>query len=1208
MNSTDLTHAICAAALLIAASVRGPAQETTPALADRSPDKPSTYRLPGLDIDFKEKVVDIQATVCLREGLLELVACAKGTKEHESIIAIQARPSHIHAALLLLGAEPGAPALMKLDDAERNVWVPISPRGSEVDAYLVITDTNGQLTERPISDFIMRRELGEQGLTKRTGFPTNTFVFAGSRLVDSAGGPSRYSSDRSGNVLSIMHFGDELLCLPEAGRESNGPPQWEVDGERLPEVGSKAVLRLRPRAVAGHRAPNDTTPTVSATVAAPQLGAPFRDGAVLQRGMPVPVWGWGAPNAAIKVEFGGQTADTVADPRGEWSLELAPLEASFAPRRLVVSSDKDDEIVVEDVLVGEVWLASGQSNMQWKVHKSSCSKLRVEPRGEVAPIREFEVTSVVAMLHPIERADGAWKVGDYGQYSAIGFAFAHRLYHELQVPIGILNCSFSQTAIQAWVPRVGFRDGSSDYTKAIYKRILETDPATPDHKSAWDAFYGDLQRTLEENRGRMERAETPVAISTRTPGNLSDNRDASWLFNGRMNPVVPYALRGAIWNQGYANAGEGLPYYENLHSLVRGWRLRWDRPGLPVYFHQFYCPGKSELGRPSIDPTAEMRLGTWRARDIPGTGMASQIDITGSIHYWNKAVPGQRLALHALKNQYGREVVADGPMFKSYAVDGDKLVVSVEHADRGLVVAETGSNADRRNKEGTGFADPRVVPDGDSAVKLFYLAGADRVWHPARVELDGEKIVLTSPAVTAPRGVSYATGGVGFQPNIYNRALLPMTPFIYYDHEPVTAATWPDDRLEIAGDEVDPTMVGKKHEWRKMPLLSPQFRDGAVLQAGVPITFWGSAVHDHGYEAEGEAVIQFSFAGINETINVRSDPRIVDLRPGQCRFASGKDWRLTVPPMEASAEPKTLTVTFLIDGEVAHQRVCKDIVVGDVWYVAAPQARFQLPELKPSSGIVRVMKRRANRSSHPAPSRYSVCVSRTPKNRYACRWEPATDGLAAVLGHHIHAKTGRPVGIILMQNTVPRGGANPELDSWIPMAALSSAPSLRSDYEDLAAVIPGNRFYDANVGRYIAEWKRYWGGYVPQMIRTGAVPDGVAWGSFPTLSASVTSDASRTYNVLVHPFSFTRTRGIVFLSSPEMVAGDQGAAFGEQLSTLANSWRRRIGGADARFIYTTPDRSLAPRITAATGIEGEVTAVVTDDWTKIDAVIDAVTR
>ena len=323
-----------------------------------------------------------------------------------------------------------------------------------------------------------------------------------------------------------------------------------------------------------------------------ELGAPFRDNAILQRNMPVPVWGWSKPGTKLTADFAGQKKATTAGKDGKWMLTLSEFEASFEPREMTISDNQSNQVVIRNILVGEVWLASGQSNLQWKVQKSSSNRLQVQPRGNVAPIREFEVTSVVAMLHPIERADGAWKNGDYGNYSAIAFAFAHKLYDELNVPIGILNCSFSQTAIQAWVPREGFRDGEDEYTRAIYRKILETDPTTPEHNAAWNAFYQNIENTLKENTQRVENGETAQAVSTRSPGNMNGNRDASWLFNGRLNPLVPYAIRGGIWNQGYANMGEGLPYYNNLQSLIRGWRLVWDRPELPVYFHQFYCPAQ----------------------------------------------------------------------------------------------------------------------------------------------------------------------------------------------------------------------------------------------------------------------------------------------------------------------------------------------------------------------------------------------------------------------------------------------------------------------------------------------------------------------------------------------------------------------------------------------------------------------------------------
>jgi len=957
-------------------------------------------------------------------------------------------------------------------------------------------------------------------------------------------------------------------------------------------------------------------------VGALELGTPFADNAILQRGMPVPIWGWSEPGEKVTVAFAGQRQQATAGKDGKWMVRLDALEASSAPRELTVTV-AGKSVTLKNVLVGEVWVASGQSNMQWLANKCDVGRVlqkqiaeRVKTGEESAPlIREAKVTDVFATQQPIERATGEWSL-EQGDYSAIAFAFAYDLHRELGVPIGILNCSFSQTSIQAWTPREGFAAGEDAYTKAIHQRVLASDPNTPEHRRAWDAFYAGIESTMRSNQQRLAAGKAAVSIDTKTPGNTQGNRDATWLFNARMNPMIPYAVRGAIWNQGYANMNEGLVYYNNLHSLVRGWRARWDRPELPVYFHQFYSNAMKPdtPNHPRIGGPAEMRLGTWLARDIPQSGMASQIDITGGIHYHCKTTPGKRLARHALKNQYGRELVADGPMFRSYAVEGNELTVSFDHAEGGLVVAETGSTSKQ-------IATPTPIDNGADQVHLFHLAGEDRVWHPATLRIDGERVVLSAPGVPRPRGVAYATGGVGFQPNLYNQALLPMTPFIQFDQKMVTRDSWPDDALKIHGHTPDANAVGLKQEWAKMPILSTQFRDNAVLQAGVPITFFGSALHDYGTEAEGEGVIHFRFGDLEKTIPVRDDPdkpsnpNLVTLGWDETRGSSWREWRHTVPAMPATSEPRTLHVSFTIDGELAHERICTNIVVGDVWYVAAPQLKWKLPEAKPgatAAGMVRVMQRKAKRSTHPKASRYSVCVSRTPKNRFASEWLPADDvrvhGMARLLGQRIHAKTSQPVGIIFMQNIAPKDGGNPDFSSWIPLRDLQHAPSLRADYEDLAAVLPGTPQYDANVQRYLGAWKSYWNDYVPEMAASRSVPDGAAWGSMPALAADVSSSAGQTYNVLTHSFTPASLKGIVFLTSPDALKHEQA---GEQFSVLAKAWTDRFQAPgrfhapdSPGFYFTWPGDGLDPerKTPAGAGLQ----PILIEDWLDADRVLEAI--
>lgn len=939
------------------------------------------------------------------------------------------------------------------------------------------------------------------------------------------------------------------------------------------------------------------------------LAAPFQDHAVLQRGVKVPVWGWSRPGAIVNVIFGEAALSTKADKDGRWRVDLPVMPASAVPRALKVTDDFGGELVVEDVLVGEVWVAAGQSNMQWLASKCDVGRVlqlgiknRVAAGEELEPIiREAKVTDYYSALHPIERAQAQW-ITDGSEMSAVAYAFAYELYKELRVPIGILNCSFSSTQIEAWIPREGFQGSESAYIKSIEQELELTDPSTQVHVKAWQAYYNSIEQAIAENDQRVADGKEPLEIHVLPPGNVRDNRAATWLYNARMHPLVPYAIRGAIWNQGYANMGAGITYYDNLHSLARGWRLVWQQPELPIYFNQFYSPGNPDTANyPSFGSTAEMRLGTYLARDIPHTGMASQIDIGGSVHYYRKALAGQRLALHALKHQYGKDVIVDGPMFHSYTIEGNRVIVSFDHAEGGLVVGQVEGDD---KKPGV----PIEIAGDASNIGLFYIADSDRVWHRATAKIVGSKVILTADGVDQPRGVSYGTGGVGFQPNLYNRAMLPMTPFAFYDNELVLRETWPDDPPRIAGIEPDPNAGGLAYEYRKFPILSTQFRDAAVLQHGVPVTIWGAAVRQYFPNAPGEHVIRFSFGGVEKTIRVE---------PGM------EEWSVTLDPMRPSSEPKTMRVLLEIDGEVVHERVVNGIVVGDVWYVAMPSVLAKLPPVEAQEGIVRVMRRQAKRDRSIRPSRFSVATSTTPDNRFASSWVDAqVKTLEGAIAHRIAARSGGiPVGVILMQTSRTNNEQDVPLKSWIPFWSLKDAPSLSDDFAKLGTLYPGAPTYNDNIRRYINDWKSYWGSYIPEMIATRSVPDQSPWGVIPSSQAPDSiAEATQAYNVMVHSFTPAALKGVLFISGPSMVWQDEGRDFSEQMSVLGNAWQKRFAG-NPVFVFSTPGPEDAPRIQPVTGIDGPHAAVTSrwmidersglpvadDQWLKmLDEMIDAV--
>lgn len=208
--------------------------------------------MPGVKINLDEWCVDVDSRVCLKDGMLELIACTKDSKEHESIIVIDAKPSHVHAALLLLGATPGNPAMREAINPEMTRFRHTPPSGNPIDVFLVLKDTEDKVTELAISEFIKAADHDDgSGVPEppeaAKKFPTHTFLFAGSVLTGEGDGPRQYLCDMNGNVISLATFGDELLCLPEVHDNANGSLVWQVDGEKLPELDSKITLRLRPQ-------------------------------------------------------------------------------------------------------------------------------------------------------------------------------------------------------------------------------------------------------------------------------------------------------------------------------------------------------------------------------------------------------------------------------------------------------------------------------------------------------------------------------------------------------------------------------------------------------------------------------------------------------------------------------------------------------------------------------------------------------------------------------------------------------------------------------------------------------------------------------------------------------------------------------------------------------------------------------------------------
>jgi sialate O-acetylesterase len=496
--------------------------------------------------------------------------------------------------------------------------------------------------------------------------------------------------------------------------------------------------------------------------AAPTLPKIFGDHMVLQQGRPVMVWGWAEAGEEIAVNFAGQQEKTVADADGRWLVKLAALEASKEGRELKVNN-----ILFKDVLVGEVWVCSGQSNMEWNVGSVKEAD-KVRDAANYPMIRHIKVPRVST---PDAKDDfnARWQVcspQSVSQFTAVGYFFGKRLHEELDVPIGLLNSSWGGTKIEPWTPPEGWKTiQTHDWAAKIQTEIDNRNPTS-------EAGMANYQKGLEEVRKWLSQSESDLTAGKipkplPQPGAFRQNhRGPAMLYNAMIHPVINYGIRGAIWYQGESNGGEYETYYHKKHALVKGWRQLWRQGDFPFYWVQlanFQGDNKQPQGG---DGYARIREAQREAMDLPNTGMAVIIDIgeERDIHPRNKQDVGHRLAQWALARDYGKKIVPCGPLPVKHTVDGQSITVQFEHVGGGLIVGK---------KEGL---EP-VTEVTDGTLERFSISGADKKWVWADAKIDGDKVILSSPEVETPVAVRYAYSSNPKGANLYNREGIPASPF-----------------------------------------------------------------------------------------------------------------------------------------------------------------------------------------------------------------------------------------------------------------------------------------------------------------------------------------------------------------------------------------------------------------------------------------------
>ncbi len=483
-----------------------------------------------------------------------------------------------------------------------------------------------------------------------------------------------------------------------------------------------------------------------------KLHALFSDNMILQQGMPVPIWGTADNGEKVTVTFAGQTVSTTAK-EGKWSVSLSGLRASAEPRVLTVTGN--NKLEIKNVLVGEVWIASGQSNMEMALR--DC----YQPEKDIASaansnIRLFTVPKLKAN-QAVEDIKASWQEcapQTVPGFSGVAYYFARDLQKDLGVPVGIIHTSWGGSPAEVWM-REGVLSANPEYRRDILDIFPPQQKKYEESIAKWDAEAAQLKP-----QGKQPSWGRPWGIWK-----------PSELYNGMIAPLIPYAIKGAIWYQGESNAGRAYQYQALFADMIRNWRLDWHQGDFTFLEVQLapWDKGKKrsfeEIGKtPGDSDWAELREAQVIAtRTLPNVGIAVITDVgdKDDIHPKKKEAVGHRLALAGEKIAYRKKIVASGPTFKKLKVRGNKATLSFDNVGGGL---------EAKNGELTGFA----------------IAGEDKKWVWGKAEIRGDKIVVTSVQVDKPVAVRYGWSDFTIV-KMYNRAGLPASPFRTDDFPMLTA-------------------------------------------------------------------------------------------------------------------------------------------------------------------------------------------------------------------------------------------------------------------------------------------------------------------------------------------------------------------------------------------------------------------------------------
>lgn len=488
------------------------------------------------------------------------------------------------------------------------------------------------------------------------------------------------------------------------------------------------------------------------------LPAVFADEMVLQRGVRAPVWGKGEPGEVVTVRIQDQKHKVTADKWGRWEVRLDRMRAG-GPHELIVSGE--NTLTFENVLVGEVWIAAGQSNMRMRVERSANAEAEIAaanyPRLRVCKVR------AKTAQEPQYTIECKWERATpetAGVFTAVGYFFARAIQRELDVPVGIIDASWGGTRAEGWMSREAIETNPAFWglVEEWREKIAAWDPLEAERINK--KLLAEWETACEEARAKGEE-EPRKPWPERSPATYK-NRPSN-IYNGMVHPLMPFATRGVIWYQGESNAYAPQVYRTMFPALIDDWRENWEQGDFPFLFVQLASYHAVEP-EPTESSWAEVREAQLDALARPNTAMAVAIDIgdADDIHPKNKQEVGRRLALAALAKVYMRELVYSGPVFDLMRVEGDRIRLTFWHVGSGL-----------------------EANDGEE-LRCFSIAGADGKFVWAEAQIEGDTVVVSSEEVSEPVAVRYAWQDNPGEVNFYNKEGLPASPFRTDDWEGIS--------------------------------------------------------------------------------------------------------------------------------------------------------------------------------------------------------------------------------------------------------------------------------------------------------------------------------------------------------------------------------------------------------------------------------------